>query len=103
MLHKKEEKLGKVRDIIKDHIENSKVIDSIKDYISKDKNLTVHDKNTIMKKLKSEGILSHILHSIPVKKINPDRKVVAGLGVKASGGRDIPHKDALEKNKKYVI
>lgn len=103
MLSKKEEKLGKIRDIIKDHIENSKVIDSIKENISKDKNLTLHDKNAIMKKLKAEGVLSHILHSVPVSKIAPDRKVVAGVGIKKTAGREIPHKEMLDKKKKYLI
>lgn len=103
MLSKKEEKLGKVRDIIRDHIENSKVIDSIKDHIGKDKTLTIHDKNTILKKLKAEGVLSHILHSVPVSRINPDRKVVAGTSIKKTAGRDIPHKEMLDKKKKYVI
>lgn len=97
MLDKKEEKLGKIRDIIRDHIENSKVIDTIKENISKDKNLTVYDKNTLLKKLKSEGILSHLLHSIPISKIAPDRKVVAGLSTKPTAGREIPHKELLDQ------
>ena len=103
MKNKKEEKLGKIRDIIKDHIENSKVIDTIKEQISKGKNLTIHDKNTILKKLKSEGVLSHLLHSIPVSKIAPDRKVVAGIGVKRAAGIDLVNKDLLDPKKKYLI
>lgn len=103
MLSQKEAKLGKIRDIIKDHIENSKVIDTIKEHISQDKNLTIHDKTTILKKLKAEGVLSHILHSVPVSKIVPDRKVVAGVGVKKAVGRDVAHKELLDKKKKYVI
>jgi len=103
MLRKKNEQIGKLRDLIKDHIENSKVIDTIKDYIANDKSLTIDDKNAIIHKLKTEGILSHILRSIPVTKISPDKKVVAGINVKKSTGRDIPHKDLLDKNKKYVV
>lgn len=100
---KRESKEDKARDLIKTHIENSKVMDTIKDYISKDKNLSIEDKQTLMKKLKAEGILSHVLRSIPVSKINPDRKVIAGLGVKNTTGREIVHKELLDKNKKYVI
>ena len=103
MLHKKEDKKIKLREIIKDHIENSQVMDTIKDYITNDKNLTDHDKTSLMKKLKTEGVLSHVLRSLPISKLNPDKKVVAGIRVKKSAGGAIPHKELLDKNKKYVI
>jgi hypothetical protein len=61
--------LDQLRETIKHHIQNSKVVDDIKANIVQNKDLSIGDKNAIMQKLKTEGILSQILQQIPVKKL----------------------------------
>ena len=68
-----------------------------------DKQMSIQDKYAILKKLREEGVLTQLMKSITTTKITPDRKVVAGLGVKKTAGRDIVHKELLDKNKKYII
>lgn len=61
MMKNREEKIDQVREIIKNHLENSKVIEDIKAQIVQNKDLSTGDKNAIIQKLKTEGILSNIL------------------------------------------
>jgi hypothetical protein len=47
-LKNREEKVDQLRDIIKNHLENSKVLEDIKSHIVQNKDLTQGDKNAII-------------------------------------------------------
>ena len=54
--------------MIKDHLEKHKFFDTIKSAVSKDPNLGKLDRNQIIEKLKTEGILGDIISTLPSKK-----------------------------------
>ena len=60
--------MEQVKSLIKDHLEKNKFFDSLKSAVSKDPKLGNIDRNVIIEKLKSEGVLSDILNQIPIKK-----------------------------------
>ena len=51
---------------MKTHLEKHKFFDSLKTAIAKDPKLGNIDKGQLIQKLKEEGILSEIIHSIPM-------------------------------------
>ena len=53
--------MEQVKTTIKDHLEKHKFFDSLKSAVSKDPKLTKLDRNQIIEKLKSEGVLNEIL------------------------------------------
>jgi hypothetical protein len=57
-----------VKSIIKSHLEKNKFMESLKSAVSKDVRLANLDRNTIIEKLKAEGVLNDIMQSLPVKK-----------------------------------
>ena len=57
-----------MKSLIKDHLEKNKFFDTLKSAVAKDPKLANIDRNVIIEKLKSEGILNDILQQIPVKK-----------------------------------
>lgn len=61
--------MEQVKTLVKDHLEQHKFFDTIKSAVAKDPNLAKLDKNQIIEKLKSEGILGDIISTMPsVKK-----------------------------------
>lgn len=58
-----------VRGAIKEHLEKQKFFDSLKTAVAKDPKLNKLDRNQIIEKLKSEGILNEIINTLPVRKI----------------------------------
>jgi hypothetical protein len=61
--------MEQVKGVVREHLEKHKFFDSLKSAVSKDPKLNKLDRNQIIEKLKSEGILSEILHSIPHSRI----------------------------------
>ena len=57
-----------VRSTIKDHLEKQKFFDSLKTAVAKDPKLNKLDRNQIIDKLKSEGVLNEIINTLPVRK-----------------------------------
>ena len=60
--------MDQVKHLVKDHLEKHKFFDSLKSAVAKDPKLNNLDRNQIIEKLKSEGILNDILQSLPVKR-----------------------------------
>lgn len=61
--------MEQVKHLVKEHLEKHKFFDIIKTAVAKDPNLAKFDRNQIIEKLKSEGILGDIISSMPsVKK-----------------------------------
>lgn len=60
--------MEQVKSVVKDHLEKNKIFDTIKSALAKDPNLAKLDKNQIIEKLKSEGILGDIINTIPNEK-----------------------------------
>jgi hypothetical protein len=57
-----------VRELVKDHLEKHKFFDSLKSAVSKDPKLMKLDRQQIIEKLRSEGMLNEIIASLPVSK-----------------------------------
>lgn len=53
--------LDHVKSVVKDHLEKHKFFDTIKSAIAKDPSLAKLDRNALIEKLKSEGILADII------------------------------------------
>ena len=53
--------MEQVKSTIKDHLEKHKFFDTLKSAVAKDPKLTKLDRNQIIEKLKSEGVLNEIL------------------------------------------
>ncbi len=60
--------MEQAKNLIKDHLEKHKFFDTIKSAVAKDPNLGKLDRNQIIEKLKSEGILGDIISTMPSKK-----------------------------------
>ena len=60
--------MDQVKTLIKDHLERHKFFDSLKSAVAKDPKLATVDRNIIIEKLKSEGILNDILQQMPIKR-----------------------------------
>lgn len=59
--------LEQVKTLVKDHLEKHKFFDTIKSAVAKDPNLGKLDRNQVIEKLKSEGILGDIISTLPIK------------------------------------
>ena len=53
--------MEQVKSVLKDHLETHKFFDTLKSAIAKDPKLATLDRNAIIEKLKSEGLLNDIL------------------------------------------
>lgn len=71
-----------VRNVVKTHLEKHKFFDSLKTAVAKDPKLAKVDRNSVIDRLKSEGILSDIIQNLP----NSKR---AGMNASASGSLSI--------------
>ena len=60
--------MEQVKSLVKDHLEKHKFFDTIKSAVAKDPSLGKLDRNQIIEKLKSEGILSDIISTMPSQK-----------------------------------
>ena len=80
--------MEQVKTLVKDHLEKHKFFDTIKSAVSKDPSLGKLDRNQIIDKLKSEGILADIISTMPsVKKgmtVTQNNKAGNGIDVSAS-------------------
>ena len=74
--------MEQVKGTIKSHLEKHKFFDSLKTAVAKDPKLAKVDRNTVIDRLKSEGILSDIIQNLP----NSKR---AGMNASASGSLSI--------------
>ena len=92
-----------LRETIKNHLGNSKLIDSIKDQISRDEGIQLKDKNLILQKLKSDGVLGHVLGELQKKKSGKGKSIIGGYEVNKAQTRYAEHKELLDPNKRYMI
>jgi hypothetical protein len=53
--------MDQVRNVVKDHLEKHKFFDNLKSAVAKDPKLAKIDRNQVMERLKSEGILKEII------------------------------------------
>ena len=60
--------MEQVKSTIRDHLEKNKFMDSLKSAVAKDPRLNKLDRNQIIDKLKSEGVLNDIMNQIPTQK-----------------------------------
>lgn len=60
--------MEQVKTTIRDHLEKNKFMDSLKSAVAKDPRLNKLDRNQIIEKLKSEGVLNDIMNQIPTTK-----------------------------------
>ena len=60
--------MEQVKGTIREHLEKNKFMDSLKSAVAKDPKLNKLDRNQIIEKLKSEGVLNDILNQIPTTK-----------------------------------
>ena len=51
---------------LKDHMENHKFFDTIKNALSKNPELSKMDKDKIIEKLKAEGVMDDLIASLPL-------------------------------------
>lgn len=68
-----------VRNTVRSHLEKHKFFDSLKTAVAKDPKMSKIDRNAVMERLKSEGVLSEIIQNLPVN----SKK--GGMGASASG------------------
>jgi hypothetical protein len=55
-----------VRNVVRSHLEKHKFFDSLKTAVAKDPKMSKIDRNAVMERLKSEGVLSEIIQNLPV-------------------------------------
>jgi uncharacterized protein YhdP len=55
-----------VKQAIRNQLEKTRFFDTIKQAVAKDPRLAAIDKNTLIEKIKSEGILNEIMKSLPI-------------------------------------
>ena len=60
--------MEQVKGTIKTHLEKHKFFDGLRSAVAKDPKLNKLDRNQIIDKLKSEGVLNEILQQIPTKR-----------------------------------
>lgn len=60
--------MEQVKGIVRDHLEKHKFFDSLKSAVAKDPKLNKLDRNQIIDKLKSEGVLNEIISQLPLNK-----------------------------------
>ena len=60
--------MEQVKGTIKQHLEKHKFFDGLRSAVAKDPKLNKLDRNQIIEKLKSEGLLNEILNQIPTKR-----------------------------------
>jgi len=60
--------MEQVKGTIKTHLEKHKFFDGLRSAVAKDPKLNKLDRNQIIEKLKSEGLLNEILQQIPTKR-----------------------------------
>ena len=60
--------MEQVKGTIKQHLEKHKFFDGLRSAVAKDPKLNKLDRNQIIDKLKSEGLLNEILQQIPTKR-----------------------------------
>lgn len=60
--------MEQVKGVVREHLEKHKFFDSLKSAMAKDPKLVKLDRAQIIEKLKSEGVLSEIISSLPLNK-----------------------------------
>ena len=95
--------MEQAKNLIKDHLEKHKFFDTIKSAVSKDPNLGKLDRNQIIEKLKTEGILGDIISTMPSKKQTGGMKGSADLsGSDSFGGNARASQATTKKNYKNL-
>ena len=91
-----------LKSIIRNHLENSKIVDSLKSEITKDQKFSLNEKNHILQKLKTEGILSSILKTIPKKKFTSGVATGGGTTFTKTAGREVAEHEEVDPKKRYL-
>ena len=106
--------MEQVKGTIKHHLEKHKFFDGLKSAVAKDPKLNKLDRNLIIEKLKSEGVLNEILNQIPSRR-KPMNAAAAGatnVSASESGSNKLPlvapsqrrmmQAQDLDPNKRYM-
>lgn len=91
--------IKELRETIKNHLDNSKLMDKIKDRISVE-DLTATDK---VDKLRQEGLLGEIMTELQSKLSGRGKSIVGGYEVSKASSRYAEHKEFLDPNTRYMI
>ena len=106
--------MDQVKGVVREHLEKHKFFDSPKSAVAKDPKLNKLDRNQIIEKLRSEGVLNDIINSIPVQKKSQGATAAGGLTSSASisGSGNLPQvapskrkamlRADLDPNKRYM-
>jgi hypothetical protein len=63
--------MEQVKQVVKSHLEQHKFFDSLKSSLAKNPQLLKLDRQQIMEKLRSEGVLTSIINDLPLNKKTP--------------------------------
>lgn len=93
--------MEQVRELVKDHLEKHKFFDSLKSAVSKDPKLMKLDRQQIIEKLRSEGMLNEIIASLPVNKKSSVQKAQISQVIATKRPKEIIDQ-GLDPNKRYL-
>ena len=99
--------MEQVKGVVRDHLEKHKFFESLKSAVSKDPKLGKLDRNQIIDKLRSEGVLNEIISQLPIsKKASSVLTANNGNGntreIAATLKRKPMIKDGLDPKKRYL-
>ena len=80
--------MEQVKGTIKHHLEKHKFFDGLKSAVAKDPKLNKLDRNLIIEKLKSEGVLNEILNQLPSKRKPMSAAAGGATNINMSGTSD---------------
>ena len=99
--------MEQVKGVVRDHLEKHKFFESLKSAVAKDPKLNKLDRNQIIDKLKSEGVLNEIISQLPINK--KSSSVLTANGGNTNTKENVttvkrkPHvKDGLDPKKRYL-
>jgi len=87
--------IKELRETIKNHLDNSKLLDTIKDKMNLDEKSIA--------KLKDEGLLNQVLGELQQKLSGKGKSIIGGYEISKASNRYAEHKDKLDPNRRYMI
>ena len=101
--------MEQVKSVVRSHLEQHKFFDSLKSAMAKDPKLGQLDRQKVIEKLKSEGVLTNIINDLPINKqqskVAKLNQEMAALGTQQTKPRKVArtdHLDELDPNKRYM-
>jgi hypothetical protein len=103
--------LKDLRETIKHHLSNSKLMDSVMGQLSSEglsktgKSSSKGQKSydVVLQKLKDDGVLNHVLEELQKKMTGRGKSIIGGYEVSKAATRYSEHKDMLDPNRRYMI